>query len=274
MKFLSVILFVIVAVNAKTQPNCNVYEGPCREACEIYTRSEKLNQGFYRAHELFDSAIAICPSFSFAHHEKSVGYLKNGEFLLWRKYMDEAVRLNPERYMANRGWCRFKFLRDYDGALHDLTESRRINNGFLGWSGDGDYDLALMVALCHRQLKQTDTALNLMKKYFHEKETDKESLGVGIYDYLHYGVTLLSAGRIAEAMTAFEKQAGVYKQLPDTYYYLAIVYKQQGDHEKYKENLNLAHTYFVKGYNRKDPYCEALDEIYLSDIKKELDTHE
>jgi tetratricopeptide (TPR) repeat protein len=272
MRFLICIVIVVATVTLNAQQNCNVFEGACREACERYVKSERLNQGSFRAHEVYDSAIALCPTFAFAHHEKSVGYLKNGEFLLWRKYMDEAVKHNPGSYLPNRGWCRFKFLHDYEGALADLSEARRINNGFLGWSGDGDYDLELMVALCHRELKRTDTALHLMKIYFQSKETGKNNLGVGIYDYLHYGVTLLSAGYTNEAIMAFQKQIGVYKQLPDTYYYLAVINKQQGDVEKYKENLNLAHDYFVKGYNRKDPYCEALDEVYLSVIKKELDS--
>jgi predicted Zn-dependent protease len=131
-----------------------------------------------------------------------------------------------------------------------------------------------MVALCYRELQKPDTALSLMDTYFNKKENDRESLGVGLYDYLHYGVTLLKAGKSKEATDAFEKQLGVYKQLPDTYYYLAMINKKQGELAKYKENLNLAHTYFLKGYNRKDPYCEALDEVYLSDITKELETTE
>lgn len=274
MKLLIPILITATATTLTAQPNCNVFEGVCLDACELFVKSEKLNQGSYRAHELYDSAIAACPTFSYAHHEKSVGYLKNGEFLLWRKYMDEAVRLNPQSYLPNRGWCRFKFLHDYEGALADLLTAQQNNHGFLGWSGDGDYDLNLMVALCYRELQQTDTALNLMAAYFHRKENDKESLGVGLYDYLHYGVTLMRAGMPAEAVQAFAKQRGVYQQLPDTYYYLALIHKKLGDTEKYKDNLNLAHAYFVKGYNRKDPYCEALDEVYLSDIMKELETPE
>ena len=129
-----------------------------------------------------------------------------------------------------------------------------------------------MVALCHRELGQPDIELQLMRTYFNRRENDKNSLGVGIYDYLHYGVTLIENNKPDEAIAAFDKQISVYRQLPDTYYYIALIHKQRGDLEKYKENLNLAHDYHVKGYNRKDPYCEALDEVYLSDIRKALDS--
>ena len=270
MKVLIAIILLTTSIISNAQPNCSIFEGECKVACELYIKSETFNQGTYRAHELFDSAIMYCPAFSYAHHEKSVGYLKNGEFLLWRKHMDEAVRLNPKNYLSNRGWCRFKFLHDYEGAISDLTESKKVNNGFLGWSGDGDYDLELMIALCHRELGHADTALRLMDRYFFRKETNKNDLGVGSYDYLHYGVTQLRVGKSDEAMSSFVKQINVYKQLPDTYYYIALIYDQRGNHEKYLENLNLAYDFIVKGYSRKDPYCEALDEVYLSDVTAAL----
>jgi tetratricopeptide (TPR) repeat protein len=184
--------------------------------------------------------------------------------------MDEAVRLDPMLYLDNRGWCRFKFLHDYEGALQDLLEAQRIQRGHLGWSGDGDYDLNLMVALCYREQGHLDSALVLMDSYFTAKEENKTGLGVGIYDYLHYGVTLMKAEKFEMAMAAFQKQIHEYRQLPDTYYYIALLHEREGDAEKYYENVNLAHQYYVKGYNRKDPYCEALDEVYLSDIQAAL----
>jgi len=269
MKAFALISLLFTALSVHSQPNCNAYTGECRKACEVFNQSERLNQGSLRAHVLFDSAIQLCPTFAFAWHEKSVGYLKNGEFLQWRKYMDEAVKLSPNIFLSNRGWCRFKFLHDYEGALADLQENKRINKNNNAWSNDGDYDLTVVMALCYRELGETEKALALFKEYFYEKEVVKSTgLGTGAYDYLHYGVTLMKAGKKNEAAAAFKKQISVYEQFPDTYYYLALLLPKSDP--GYQSNLLTALSYMEAGYSRKDPYCEALDEVYPSDLKKAL----
>lgn len=259
------LLLMFVATSLWAQPNCSLYEGKCKTACELYVNIQEY-QGRWRAQQLYDSAISLCESFSYAHHERSVGFLKNGEFIIWKKYMDEAVKHNPKIYLGNRAWCRFKFLHDYEGALADLNALKEINNGFLGYSGDGDYDLRLIIALSYRELGHSSKALTAFQEYFYEKEVLKTGLSVGSYDYLHDGVTKFKLGNYDEALAAFKKQKAVYAQLPDTYYYISKIYYDKGDLEKYIQNINLAHDYTLSGYSRKDPYCEALDQVYLTDI--------
>jgi tetratricopeptide (TPR) repeat protein len=260
--------FFFISQAVIAQPNCTIYSGPCRTACELYLKTERFNQGTFRANELYDSAISLCPEFSFAHHEKSVGYLKNGEFLLWRQHMDEAVRLAPAMFLGNRGWCRFKFLRDYRGAITDILELRRINNGVIGWSNDGDYDLRIVLALCYREINDMNLAFREFEQYFDSKKKDPGGLALGSYDYLHYGVTLLRAGKVKDAQSAFQEQIKVYRQLPDTYYYLATIHRDNGDHIAAAENATLAQKFYQQGFNRKDPYCEALDEVYPTDLER------
>lgn len=265
---LRILILITVTIGAMAQPNCNVYTGGCKAACELYLKSESFNQGTYRAHELYDSAIMICPDFAFAHHEKSVGYLKNGEILLWRKHIDVAVKLQPTIFLGNRAWCRFKFLHDYDGAMTDLHELRRLNNGFLGWSNDGDYDLRVVLALCYREIGLMDKALALFEEYFTKHRENSSSLALGSYDYLHYGVSQFKSGNFDAALDIFLQQVTLYKQLPDTYYYLAWIYHKRGDYPRAMNCISLWRDYFTAGYYRKDPYCEALDEVYPTDIER------
>jgi tetratricopeptide (TPR) repeat protein len=266
MRALYLVLIFTISITAVAQPNCNVYSGECRRACELYNGIQEY-QGLHGAQRMYDSVIAICPTFAPAHHERSVAFLKNGEFLKWREFMDEAVRLDPSLYLGNRGWCRFKFLHDYRGAIEDIEALAKMNKGHIGWSNDGDYDLHIVLALCYREIGDTSRSLQLFEEYFRNKESGG-SLAMGSYDYVHYGVTLLRAGAKEKARTMFEKQTNVYKQLPDSYYYLALLAMEDGDREKAVELIRHGEEYYKAGYYRRDPYCEALDEVYPSDMRE------
>ncbi|HYF67785.1 MAG TPA: hypothetical protein VD884_06610 [Ohtaekwangia sp.] len=268
MKTIATLIMLFSTIASVGQPNCFVYEGDCKKACELFLNTPY--QGKWESQKLYDSAIALCPDFSFAHHERSVAFLKNGEFTQWREYMDQAVELNPKTFLGNRGWCRFKFLHDYKGALEDLNALQKLNKGFLGWSGDGDYDLRVVMALCYRELGDIKHALTLFDEYFLEKENQANGLSAGSFDYLHYGVTRLKNGEREQALAALKQQVKIYKQLPDTYYYIAMIHKDQGNTDLATENLLLANKFMQEGYSRKDPYCEALDEVYPTDIRKAM----
>jgi tetratricopeptide (TPR) repeat protein len=183
--------------------------------------------------------------------------------------MDKAVELNPLEYLSIRAWCRYKFLRDYNGTLSDLTRLYKLN-GSLGYSNDGDYDLRIVEALCHRELGNINESIKLLNDYFSKKESGLENLGVGVYDYLHMGVTLLKAARSQEAISYLERQITEYKELPDTYYYLGLCYRRLGDSQKAEQSFLQAKSLFTKGYKRYDTYTESLDKVYLSDVERVL----
>jgi tetratricopeptide (TPR) repeat protein len=272
MRFLTVLLiFLGFHFYGISQPNCNVYkkEDPCFKACEVFAVAISHGQGSFQQDKLLDSALTLCPTFSHAWREKSVPYLKNGEFGKWKQLIDKAVENNPEEYLNIRAWCRYQFLRDYQGTLNDI-EKMRTSNILLGFSTDGDYDMRVVEALCFRELGDAPKALSLFEQYLKIKESKTESFGVGYYDYLHSGVTKLKAGFIREAIADFEKQFAIYKELPDTHYYCGLAYLELNDPTQASIYFKEADTLFKKGYKRNDTYIESLDKVYHDDVKKHL----
>ena len=79
------------------QINCNVYKWAgdtvCFRACQLYETAGYTWQGTRFSQMLYDSVIAICPSFDMAYMEKAVPYLKRGDFVTWRIWIDKAVAL-------------------------------------------------------------------------------------------------------------------------------------------------------------------------------------
>ena len=118
-----VFLAGLYCITAHGQPNCNLYkwsgDSACYRACQYYSERLDYAQGSRESQILFDSVVAVCPTFDVAYMEKAVPYLKRGDFATWRIWIDKAVALNPKEHLGYRGWCRYQFLRDY--VLDDST---------------------------------------------------------------------------------------------------------------------------------------------------------
>lgn len=266
--FFSFLLFQHLEVPA--QINCNIYQwagdSSCYRACQVYSFANHTPQGSRASQILYDSVIAICPSFDMAYMEKAVPYLKRGDFIAWRRWIDQAVALNPKEHLGYRGWCRYQFLRDYAGALEDIEALERIKQPDIGYSVNGDYHLKIAKALCYKGLGQKEKAIQTI-----ETQLAKPGYEPGYYDYLHLAVLKIETGNPEAALSVLEKQRQLSADFAETFYYLALVYKQMGDHRpEMLENLAMAQKLYQEGRHRTDPYDHPEDRIYQEYITKAL----
>lgn len=267
MKYLSIPFLLCASELAMGQPNCSIYAttDPCYQACNLAVQAAE-RQGARDSQKLFDEAIQLCPTLDYAYSEKSVAYLKRGEFITWKKLMDKAVEINPSLHLGYRGWCRYQFLRDYKGALEDFENLAALNGGTLsGYSSNGDYHLAVAKALCYKGLGEKEKAIGVLENLL----SDRQYL-VGIYDYLHLGVLWLELRDYPRALEAFSNQVKQNSYTADTYYYMAMAHLELGDRIKAKENLLIALDFFNKGYQRMDPYTHPMDKVYRSQVEEAL----
>jgi Flp pilus assembly protein TadD len=250
--------------------NCTLYPAgtPCRQACELYeSPPPEPRQGSAASQQLFDRILTLCPDFAPAWHEKAVPYLKRGDFATWKQLIDEAVRRQPRQYLAYRGWCYFHFLRDYEQAAADLTQVVTEAQGQPRYNNDGDYDLRTVLALCRRELGDRTGALALLTDCIEAGEAQQR---VGLYDYLHRGVTRLQAGDYAGAIRDLTREQRQVRQLAETHYYLGVAYQRQGQPALARQQLTLAQTLYAQGHYRHDSYSESVDAIYAGDIQLAL----
>lgn len=257
-------------LSANAQINCNTYkwagDSSCYRACQLFeTANHTARQGSRFSQILYDSVIAICPNFDMAYMEKAVPYLKRGDFVTWRIWMDKAVKINPKEHLGYRGWCRYQFLRDYTGALADLEQLEKLKPGDIGYSVNGDYHLSIAKALCYKGLGQKDKAIQII-----ETQLAKPGYEPGYYDYLHLAVLKLETGKPQEAIPILEKQMALSAGFAETHYYLAMAYKHLQMRPQMRENLVLAQQLYQAGRHRTDPYTHPDDRIYQEDLEKAL----
>lgn len=105
-KYYLSLIFLAVYSQISAQVNCSIFtEENCRKACEISNQAGEF-QGLSLSQLAFDKAIEICPTYDDAYFEKSVPYLKTGDFVTWKALIDKAVELNPKEHLGYRAWCK------------------------------------------------------------------------------------------------------------------------------------------------------------------------
>ena len=252
-----------------SQTNCNVYkfrgDDTCYVACKIAIDADEFEEGSPASQILLSRSIDQCNQMDYAYYKKAMPYLKTGDFVEWKKLIDKAVKINPAVYLGYRAWCRFDFLRDYDGAVTDINKLAKLTRGDVGFTASGVYHLMVLKALCFKEKGETEKAILLM-----ESTLNQSNYVPGYYDYLHLGVMYLEAQNFKEAEKALEKQIEHNDYIAESYFFLALA--KQGLDKPYESVnlLNMAMEKYNKGERRFARYNTPIDKIYLSDIENEL----
>lgn len=264
----TIILFFFGVFFVTSQKNCNVFKWDgdlCRyEACTYIENAPKYFQLRKEYQEIYNKALEICPDYSDAYRAKSVAYLKTGDFVIWKQLMDKAVEINPEEHLAYRGWCRFQFFRDYEGAIGDIERLEKIAKGDIGYSQNGTYHLKVTKALCYKMLGKAEKAIKIIETHINSYEG-----GVGLYDSFHLGVLYFETKNYAKALIAFNNQITEYSHA-ENFYYMGLNYKALGNKTAAETSLIKAKTLYSKSRVMFDPYTHQVDKIYLSTIDTAL----
>jgi tetratricopeptide (TPR) repeat protein len=250
------------------QPNCEVYKYENNKIKYKACKTGEKRMGHYQFsreyQEALDEALAIDSTFAFAYRAKSTAYLKSGDFITWKKLMDQAVKYDPKENLAYRGWCRYQFFRDHRGAIRDIELLDSLIDYDIGHSVNGFYHLQIARALCYKAIGQRDKALLII-----ESQLKDANHLTGLYDYLHLGVLYLETGAYQDAIRAFKRQE-IENNLAENNYYMALVHKALGDKELCMEYLQKSRKLYLNHGSLFDPYTEQMDKIYLQEIDEQI----
>ncbi len=260
--------FLSISSYSHAQINCNVYtlknDSACYKACVEANEAAEF-QGTGYSQQKFDKAIALCPTMAYAYFEKAVPYLKNGDFITWKKLIDKAVELDPMAHLGYRGWCRFQFVRDYQGAISDLEKLDALTRFDIGYSINGDYHLQIARALCYKALGEKTKAIEIIETQLKQKDYSPMP-----FDYLHLGVLKLETDDLKGAIEFLKKEIVLNDYLAENHYYLGLTYKKLNQFDDFKRSMEQAKAFYLKGYKRTDGYTHPVDKIFLVDIEREL----
>ena len=270
MNYYTLFILFLSFSSVLAQPNCEAYKyyGDTLkyEACKKAMENAGLYQ-FSKAYQMnLDESIAIDPTFDYAYWAKSVAYLKSGDFVTWKKLIDKAVDLNPKEYLGYRGWCRYQFFQDYEGAIKDIETLDSLVDYDIGHSQNGTYHLNVAKGLFYKGIGEKEKAIIILEKQIQRNE---EENFVGAYDYVHLGVLYLETNRFEKAIETFKKQLEI-NDLAENHYYLALAYLKLEKPSESKSCLETAKELYLEGRRMFDTYATPMDKIYLEDIESAL----
>ena len=242
----------------------------CKAAERIWQYGEDhLEQGAPNWIQNLDSATNVCPGFAKAWREKGSPYVKRGDFGNWATYINREVELDPRAFLPVRGWCRFSFLRDYEGAIADLSRLDTLVTFHTIYASD--FNIYLILGEAKAALGEYDEAIEYYDKDINNTIRESGENWMGLYDFLYRGILKYNTGDYSAAIDDFDKEIKIYESLADPYYYKGLAYlkleKKKEALEQFKKALELING---KGFKHKDPYCEVQNEIYPSDIEEAL----
>ncbi|MDO6761812.1 hypothetical protein Q4566_16510 [Tamlana sp. 2_MG-2023] len=272
MKYFNFLIVLISFSSVFSQPNCEAYKyfGDTLkyEACKKAEQIKNHYQFSKKFQKILDESILIDSTFAYAYREKSVAYLKSGDFITWKKLMDKAVKFDSKDNLGYRGWCRYQFFRDYEGAIKDLEKLDNLVDYDIGHSINGTYHLNIAKGLCYKGIGEKEKAIKIIENQI--KLNEKEDF-VGAYDYLHLGALYLETERFEKAINVFKKQSQT-NELAENQYYLALTFLKLNKPDKYKSCLEKATELYIGGRKMSDPYSNPMDKVYLKNIEDELRT--
>lgn len=259
---------LLISFSLLAQRNCNTYKlkGDILKykACKEVEETRYYHQFSKEYQQILDESLQIDPTYADAYRYKSVAYLKSGDFITWKKLIDKAVKFDPKDNLGYRGWCRYQFFRDYEGAIKDIEELERIVDYDIGYCQNGDYHLNIVKALCYKGIGNFDTAIEIIEKQLASKKYTPE-----LYDHYHLGILYFEKQQYKKALDCFQKQKKE-NDVGDNEYYLGLTYRKLNERKKYALSLLKAKELYTDGFYMRDNYTHQSDKVYLLDIEKEL----
>lgn len=262
----------ILSLGTINGQNCNVFlmnkDTLQYEACLISETTAGYYQYSRKYQEILDKAIEKCPHFSYAYSKKSTAYLKSGDFITWKYLIDKAVEYDFREHIGYRGFCKFQFFRDYQGAIDDIEALEAVAKGNIGFSPGGHYHLKVAKALCYKQLGNVEKAIKILELYVQDSTTQ-----ISVFDHLHLGVMYLQTGEYDKAIDQFNLQSKK-NEIAENQYYLAICYEKIKSDDLFNSHIIKAKEMYLSNQKLAIDYTEPVDRIYLEDINLAMMKHQ
>lgn len=260
-----IVWIVGLSLNISTAQNCNAFlyqkDTLQYEACLIAEDAYQYYQYSREYQKILDKAIEKCPHYSYAYLNKSIAYLKSGDFITWKSLIDNAVEYNFRENIGYRGWCKFQFFRDYQGAIDDIASLEAVSKGNIGYSAGGQYHLKVAKALCYKQIGNPEKAISIMEQYMLDTTNQ-----ISVFDHLHLGVMYLETSAYDNAVTQFTLQSRL-NDLAENQYYLALCHQKLGNVTLFSEHITKAKEMYLRNQKMVFHYTEPIDRVYLKEIE-------
>jgi tetratricopeptide (TPR) repeat protein len=209
-----------------------------------------------------DSALTVDPTNDHIWQQKSMPYLKNGDFMSWRKYVNKAVENAPQKQLAYRGFCAMIFVKDYDGALMDFEKRQKMSPQEAIY--EMDHSLDFWRSLCYLEKGNLDSARFFMEKSLNKQLATRSAEWAHYNDFFYLGVIFYELNDFSKAQYYIDASLKNYAQFPDAHYYKALILNKLGKGGEALDHLVQIENAWKKRYRMNEdnePYANYPKQI-------------
>jgi tetratricopeptide (TPR) repeat protein len=215
-----------------------------------------------------DSVLMVCPNVACAYQQKSIPYMKSGNFEKGMKFLNKAVEIDPEKYMDYRAFMKCIFTKDHKGAIEDFEKAEKINpNKFVM-----DHSYPFFKGISYLGSGNFKKAEIEMLKDIELQTKNDTSITAHFNSYLYLGIVYLEMQEISKTESFFLKSLDQHESLPEANYYLASCLERK-DKPRAKIFLEKAKKAIQNGQSMNEDnqlYANYPFQISLFEINQEL----
>lgn len=205
-----------------------------------------------------DTAIKEHPEIAYFWQQKAMPLIKMGKDELAMPLLDEAVKLDEERYLDYRAFIKCIFSRSYKDAIKDFKLCKtKFGNSYVM---DHSYDF--YIALCKIQLNQFEEAEKILKQQVEKDITKKGKDWVHFTEYFYLGISLFEQDKYTDALKWFNLAIDSYTEFPEANYYKSLCLRNLGKTEEAKEFYDLFQEYKGQGFTINESNSQYIKYPY------------
>lgn len=216
-----------------------------------------------------DSVILRCPGIAQAYQLKAVPLIKDGKYAAAFALEDQAVRLDPRRWLAYRGFLKCIFTKDYRGAIADFQAAEKRKPR----SREMDHTYPFWLGVCHLELGELQAAEAAFARDRQQQLGPGGEGSVHFNSLLYAGIVRYEARRYAPAAVLLRQCLQQYARHPEANFYLALTLRAQGHPAEAARYLQLAAAALAAGYRLNEdnlPYANYPHQITAYEVQQAL----
>ena len=207
-----------------------------------------------------DSLIAACPTFAYAYQQKAMPLIKTGKYEETFALLNRAVALDPNHWLAYRGFLKCIFTKNYDGALLDFEQAARLKpNG-----REMDHTYPFFRGLCQLELGRFARAEAEFNRDLAQQRGADGTGDVHFNTLFYLGVLYVETKHYDRAAAYLTQCLRTYPQHPEANYYAALAYRAQGKEAAARQHLAAAQKALMAGYRLNE------DNIFYANYPRQI----
>lgn len=239
--------FVLITFGQKTKDMVEITNKNQEALVEEFVSNcaEKYNYNYNMAEwqSCLDAGLKNDSTAAYLWQQKAMPYFKAKKYEIGMRYIDKAVKFNPERWQSYRAFIKCVFAKTYSAAILDFEDcKKRFGNGYVM-----DHTYNFYIGLCYLQLNEYAKAEQLFKEYIDDIFKNREGLEHPTALF-YFGIAKYEQKKLNEAIIEFDKTLKIYPNFSDAKYYKAICLAKLGKVEEYKVLMKESEQDGRKGY--------------------------